>query len=554
MSLDAGLTSGPQSDGVLRTPSACDPSQRRGLVICVFVACTGFFHGYDNGVVNGVFEMPAFRAHMGWPPTTMDCETMKCTVEIDGVKTQLETGDLNPNSQTAIVAFHEGMTVNGFNAAAALSALMFGSFLVDKKGRRPALILGSGLFAFGGLVQAASPNAGTLIAGRMIAGVGVGMTSSAGTAYIAEVSPAASRGAMIGGYQNNICIAIVVAAALNYAVKDTEYGWRLTLGLQLVMGLVVTIGLCFVPETPRFLAKIGKLEEAREVMDQLRGDEVVAQAELDGVIADIELEKAAGEATWKEILRDNGTFRNVVLLGCVVQFAQIITGINALVSFSGTMFRQLGVSGLNAAISPFVAFLAGNMIGSFVFVDKTGRRPILMWGMVGMAASLLAAGMSSSLLQVGSSAAGSIGIFCVVAYMFAFGASWGYGAWLYIPEIMPLRVRGKAVGLCTFVNWGPANNLSATLTPWMLREDVFGAGGTLLFFGFVCVVFIPFAVLCLPETKGQSLENIMPMFEFRGVAGFKQFVRGNLQRGNGMREQGQLQSRPATSEPLRTDP
>ena len=136
-----------------------------------------------------------------------------------------------------------------------------------------------------------------------------------------------------------------------------------------------------------------------------------------------------------------------------------------------------------------------------------------MWGMVGMAASLVIAGLSASLLEAGSSTAGNVGIVCVVAYMFAFGASWGYGAWLYIPEcatppplpslrsafcppsacsrppgcavclvasgtaaadgprpgavrIMPLRVRGKAVGLCTFVNWGPANNLSATLTPW----------------------------------------------------------------------------------------
>ena len=98
-------------------------------------------------------------------------------------------------------------------------------------------------------------------------------------------------------YHRSICIAIVVAAALNYGVKDTEYGWRLSLGLQLVMGLAVTVGLFFVPETPRFLAKAGKLEEAKAVMVKLRGDEAAAQAELDGVIADIRAEKAAGEAT-----------------------------------------------------------------------------------------------------------------------------------------------------------------------------------------------------------------------------------------------------------------
>jgi MFS family permease len=358
MSLDAGLT-----DEVLVSSSAVsvwDKSQRRSLTICIFVACTGFFHGYDNGVVNGVFEMAPFREHMGWPPTVMDCAAMDCTVTIDGRKQTLQTGDVNPNSQTATVAFHEGMTVNGFNAAAAISALLFGSFLVDKKGRRPALIIGSALFALGGTIQAASPDAPTLIVGRVIAGTGVGMTSSAGTAYLAEVSPAASRGAMIGIYQNNICIAIVLAALINYADKDWIHGWRLSLGMQLLMGLAVTVGLFFVPETPRFLAKAGKIAEAKAVMLQLRGDEAAAQAELDGVLADIAAEHAAGEASWREIFVTNPTFRNVVLIGCGVQFAQIITGINALVSFSGTMFRQLGVGGLNAAVLPFVAFLLGS--------------------------------------------------------------------------------------------------------------------------------------------------------------------------------------------------
>lgn len=325
-SLEAELTAAlPRSDGGASV-SVWDKSQRYSLNICVFVACTGFFHGYDNGVVNGVFEMAPFREHMGWPPTTVDCAKMNCTVTVGGEQYLLHTGDVNPYSQTATVAFHEGMTVNGFNAAAAISALLFGTFLVDQKGRRPALIVGSALFALGGTVQAASLDAFTLIVGRVVAGIGVGMTSSAGTAYIAEVSPAASRGAMIGIYQNNICLAIVLAALLNYADKDWANGWRLSLSMQLLMGLAVTVGLLFIPETPRFLAKVGRVDEAKAVMLQLRGDEATAQAELDGVMADIQAEQAAGQASWREICVENPTFRNVVLIGCGVQFAQIITG------------------------------------------------------------------------------------------------------------------------------------------------------------------------------------------------------------------------------------
>jgi MFS family permease len=370
--LQAELTGRATVVGDSTTVSVWDKSQRRSLDICIFVACTGFFHGYDNGVVNGVFEMAPFRDHMGWPPTIMDCAIMNCTVTVEGENIRLQTGDINPYSQTSTVALHEGMTVNGFNAAAAVSALLFGTFLVDQKGRRPALIIGSALFALGGTVQAASIDAFTLIVGRVIAGIGVGMTSSAGTAYIAEVSPAVSRGAMIGIYQNNICIAIVLAALLNYADKEWSNGWRISLGMQLLMGLAVTLGLWFVPETPRFLAKAGQIEAAKEVMLQLRGDEAAAQAELDGVLADIAAEQAAGQASWREILVVNPTFRNVVLIGCGVQFAQIITGINALVSFSGTMFRQLGVSGLNAAVLPFVAFLIGSEFTSFILLRTVG--------------------------------------------------------------------------------------------------------------------------------------------------------------------------------------
>lgn len=278
-SLAAAAAGAPPSDAAA-VGAAVAAAARRARLVCFLVSCTGFFHGYDNGVVNGVFEMPAFRAHMGWPA--------------DG-------------SQTTTVALHQGLTVNGFNAGAALSALLFGHYLVDVRGRKPALAFGSVLFGVGGLVQAISvgpsvptaaaaaaadlhaassspmalgqlwesslhqstedshrglpqlcgspvyisfvaldrpwgcircatadwvdrmfqsapaaprtseprqppPTAAncrhcsaagraTLIFGRLVAGVGVGLTSSSATAYLVEVAPAASRGSYVGLYQ-----------------------------------------------------------------------------------------------------------------------------------------------------------------------------------------------------------------------------------------------------------------------------------------------------------------------------------------------------------------
>ena len=154
--------------------------------------------------------------------------------------------------------------------------------------------------------------------------------------------------------------------------------------------------------------------------------------------------------------------------------------------------------------------------------------------MTGMALTLLVAGLANTVLagQL-SSAAGGVTIACIVGYMSSFGLSWGYGAWLYIPEIMPLRVRGKAVGLCTFINWGPANLTSASLTPWLLQRSVLGAGGTLLFFGAIAACSVPFVFLFLPETKRLPLEQVAPMFSCRGWAGLLRFIRGNATHGGG---------------------
>eukprot|EP00449_Zooxanthella_nutricula_P030458 CAMPEP_0198495636 /NCGR_PEP_ID=MMETSP1462-20131121/5324_1 /TAXON_ID=1333877 /ORGANISM="Brandtodinium nutriculum, Strain RCC3387" /LENGTH=536 /DNA_ID=CAMNT_0044224427 /DNA_START=66 /DNA_END=1673 /DNA_ORIENTATION=+ len=491
---------------------ASDHVSWRVILLCMFVANTGFFHGYDNGVVSEVFTMPSFREMMGWPAVD------------DGS-----------------VAFQKGLTVNGFNIGAAIAAVCCGHLIVDRHGRKPALILGSLLFAAGGLVQSAAVSSVMLIVGRLIAGVGVGITSCAGPAYIAEVAPASIRGAMVGIYQSNICLAIVGASVLNYLDHDVVTGWRWSLGVQVILGLATAGGLLFVGDTPRFLESVGRSEHALKVLTSLRGgDETSASRELAMVRAELAEERRVGSATWGELC-SNPYFRNVVLLGCLFQFFQIITGINAIVSFGGTLFAALGIHGLTSALLPSVAFVVGNAIGSFGLVDRVGRRSLLICGMVGMAVTMLVGGSVVLATRERDAegeerlpeAAGYIVIAMVFGYMFSFGISWGFGAWLYISEIMPLRVRGKAVGLCTGVNWGPANVISAFLAPAIIAGPS-GPGGMLLFFGVMSALVVPFTVLCTPETKGKTLEEITPMFRFASCQDFVRFVRGNLRGGEGM--------------------
>eukprot|EP00930_Biecheleria_cincta_P035311 TRINITY_DN24291_c0_g1_i1.p1 TRINITY_DN24291_c0_g1~~TRINITY_DN24291_c0_g1_i1.p1 ORF type:complete len:489 (-),score=73.27 TRINITY_DN24291_c0_g1_i1:465-1931(-) len=468
----------PDMDASMVEVSAKSASQRQAVIVCSFVASTGLFHGYDNGVVSYLFTMPAFRHMMGWP--------------------------VQDDSSSAL---SESWIVSAFNLAAALTAVIAGHALVDRYGRRPSMMLGSVLFALGGALQGFAFNPAMLISGRAVAGIGVGITSSSTPAYISEVAPEKIRATLVGIYQSNVCLAIILAMVLNCSVHDTSTGWRVSLGLQLPLGAVVAIRMFCVGETPRFLESIGKPEEALSVLTKLRGgDKCAASQELQQVKDEIEKERQAGNASWTEIFT-NPFYRNVVIIGCFMQFFQIATGINAVVSFSGTLFTPLGINGIFAAVSPSVAFFLGNAIGGFVLADRLGRRPLLIWGMTTMCFSMLAGGTVA--LVASECGAQEIGhlpgrfIICMVMiYEFAFGVSWGFGAWLYISEIMPLRVRGKAVGLCTAVNWGPANFLTAFLTPHMIASSI-GPGGTLLFYGCVSLLVIPFAATCLPRREAR---------------------------------------------------
>jgi len=325
----------------------------------------------------------------------------------------------------------------------------------------------------------------------------------------------------------------------NAAVFDKANGWRWSLGLQVIMGAVGALGMIFMSETPRFLESSGRSEDALKVLTSLRGGADSAEAEMRQVRADIAEEKEAGSASWVELFT-TPLYRNVVLVGCSMQFLQIFTGINALVSFGGTLYHSLGISTLVGGLTGNMLFFIGNAIGAFKLADSVGRRPLMVWGMVFMALSLLISGITTLVAprHIGAdgeehiaTAAGYVIVAMVASFMLSFGLSWGFGAWLYIAEIMPLRVRGKAFGLAAAANWGPANFFTAFAMPMMIES--WGPGFALLFFGIVSSLTVPYALTCVAETKGCSLEELAPLFDFAGCRGFSRYVRGNLRGGYG---------------------
>eukprot|EP00931_Biecheleriopsis_adriatica_P030840 TRINITY_DN1812_c0_g1_i10.p1 TRINITY_DN1812_c0_g1~~TRINITY_DN1812_c0_g1_i10.p1 ORF type:complete len:536 (-),score=91.00 TRINITY_DN1812_c0_g1_i10:132-1529(-) len=440
------------------------------------------------------------------------------------------------------------LTTNAFNVGAFLTAVSTGYLLSDRYGRKPALVVGSSLFAAGGALQAFSFGEGQLLIGRLLAGLGVGITSSAGCTYIAEISPPQMRGALVGIYQNNVCVGIVLAQLINYFVQNSVTGWRYSLGVQLAMGAVVLVGLFFLNETPRFLERSGRSADALRILTSLRGgDEERSKAELEMVQEEIKQEQQLDQASWSEIFT-NPFFRNVVVIGCLLQFFQILTGINAFVSYQGTLLSSLGIKNFVSTLIPDFGFTIGNAIGSFILVDRVGRRWMFILGMASMALAVLVGGFvtmfaSRSIGPDGTehidAAAGWTIVAMIVAYKTAFGLAWGFGAYLYVTEIMPLRIRGNGVGLCIGMNWGPANIISAIITPVMINGTM-GPAGTFLFFGCVSALVVPFAAACLPETKGKNLEEIAPLFHFSGVKGLANFVRGNLRGGQGAISSGKV--------------
>merc|ERR1712157_391897 len=346
-------------------------------------------------------------------------------------------------------------------------------------------------------------------------------------------SPPQMRGALVGVYQNNVCVGIVFAQLINHFAKSNANGWRYSLGVQLAMGAVVLVGTLFLNETPRFPESSGRSADALRILTSLRGDERKAKEELNMVQAEVNREQQVGQASWSEIFT-NPFFRNVVIIGCLLQFFQILTGINAFVSYQGTLLQKLGIEDFVSTLLPDFGFTIGNAIGSFVLVDRVGRRWMFILGMASMAVAVLVGGfvtMAAGVEHIDAAAGWTI-VAMIVAYKTAFGLAWGFGAYLYVTEIMPLRIRGNGVGLCIGMNWGPANIISAIITPVMINGTM-GPAGTFLFFGFVSALVVPFATTCLPETKGKNLEEIGPLFSFSGYKGFSKFVRGNLHGGQG---------------------
>jgi sugar porter (SP) family MFS transporter len=381
----------------------------------------------------------------------------------------------------------------------AVAGAAFGGKLADALGRRKLLIQVAILFIIGAIGTALAPTPTLLAIGRVIVGVAIGIASFTAPLYISEVSPPAIRGKLVSLNQLMITLGIVVSYLADYGLADKE-AWRWMFGLAAIPALILLIGLFFVPESPRWLMGRSRDDEARGVLERVRESSDVS-AELAEIKADLSLQ----EGSWRELL--NPSLRRPLIIGIGLAAFQQFTGINTVIYYAPTIFQLAGLRSASAAILATVGVGVVNVLLTIValrMLDRVGRRPLLLWGLVGMVISLGVLG-AAFLLTGSSPIVAWLAVISLALYVACFAIGLGPVFWLLISEIYPLKIRGRAMGVATMMNWG--SNLIVALTFLSLLHSL-GRSATFWLYAVVGILAWFFVYRLVPETKGRTLEQI----------------------------------------------
>lgn len=399
--------------------------------------------------------------------------------------------------------------LQGAIVASLLLGAMVGSALAgrlsDRLGRRRLIIAAAVVFTAGALLAALAPSVAVLIAARFVLGLAVGSAALVVPLYLSEVAPTEVRGAISSLNQLMIVSGILAAFIVN-AILASSGNWRLMLGLAAVPALILLVGMVFMPETPRYLVHTGEEETAREVLEDLPGDErpEVRIQEIREVEEDEQ--SAAGlrgllQAKW---------IRPALLVASGLAVFQQLVGINTVIYYAPTTLTNVGFAKTSAIYANLIIGVV-NVVMTVIairIIDRVGRKPMLLGGVTGMTGSLLVLGISLSVLPTPhhpSDTAAIITLVCLGTFIASFAATWGPVVWVMIPEVLPLNVRGTAMGVAVFCNWA-ANFLVSQTFPTLLSN--LGPGPVFLGYAGMGVLAFLFVQALVTETKGRSLEEI----------------------------------------------
>ncbi len=447
----------------MTTPSD-DPSRRARTVtvfVCLMAALAGLMFGLDIGVISGAQQF---------------------------IQSEFQVDDWTIEK-----------IVSAMMVGAALGALVAG-WLSASLGRKRTLILAAALFVVGSVLCALAPSTDFLIGARVVLGLAIGLATFTAPLYLAEVAPEDSRGAMVSIYQLMITTGILVAflSDLGFSASGS---WRWMLGVIAIPGALFLIGVLVLPDSPRWLVKAGRVEQARQVLRRLRGDEDRVAREVDDIHEQLKVPQHGFR-----LFLENRNFRRSVWLGILLQAVQQFTGMNVVMYYAPRIFQDMGYA--TQAQLTFTAVVGlVNVLATFIaigLIDRVGRKPILYVGFVVMTIGMGAVG---TMMHVGIDARGEqiFTVAMLLLFIVGFAMSAGPLIWTLCAEIQPLNGRDFGIGCSTFTNWIANMIVGAT---FLTMLNSMGSAATFWLYGALNALFLVLTFWLVPETKGVTLERI----------------------------------------------
>ncbi|MFE1836666.1 sugar porter family MFS transporter [Streptomyces sviceus] len=452
-----------------RTNDAPPAVSRRLRVITVIATFGGLLFGYDTGVINGA--LPYMTDDLG------------------------------------LTAVTEGMVTSSLLLGAALGAIT-GGRLSDARGRRRTILTLAVIFFVGALGCTLAPNVAVMVVARFVLGLAVGGASVTVPVYLAEVSPAERRGALVTRNELMVVSGQLLAFTSNAVIAQVggESGgvWRWMLVLATVPAVVLWFGMLVMPESPRWLASQTRFTEALDVLKQVRSQQR-AEAELAEVSALAVKEEQEKLGGWQD-MRSTPWLRKLMFVGFGIAIVQQITGVNTIMYYGTQILTDAGFaadSALTANIANGVISVLATFVGIWL-LGRVPRRPMLMTGQIGTTSALLLIGVFSLVLPSGDGRAYAVLAMTVTFLAFQQGAI-SPVTWLMLSEIFPMRMRGFGMGVAAVVLW-----LTNFVIGLVFPSLVSGIGISNTFFLFVVagVFSLAFVKLYVPETKGRTLETL----------------------------------------------
>ncbi|WP_367131092.1 MULTISPECIES: sugar porter family MFS transporter [Streptomyces] len=447
------------------------------IFITAAAAMGGFLFGYDSSVINGAVE---------------------------GIRGKYDIGSAALAQVIAIALI-----------GCAIGAATAGR-LADRIGRIRVMQISATLFTISAVGSALPFALWDLAFWRVLGGIAIGMASVIGPAYIAEVSPPAYRGRLGSFQQAAIVVGIAVSQLVNWGILNLADGdqrghvlgieaWQLMLGVMVVPAVLYGLLSFAIPESPRFLISVGKIDKAKAVLADVEGHGV----DLDKRVTEIELAMHSEEkSTFKDLIGGKAGFLPIVWVGIGLSVFQQLVGINVAFYYSATLWQSVGIDPSDSFLYSFTTSII-NIVGTviaMIFVDRVGRKPLALVGSAGMAISLaLEAWAFSAQAGDGSlpTTQGTVALIAAHAFVLFFALSWGVVVWVFLGEMFPNRIRAAALGVAASAQWIANWAITASfpsLSDWNLS-------GTYVIYAVFAVLSIPFVLKYVKETKGKAGEE-----------------------------------------------